>query len=104
MAKRRSSKKSDSFVFHPTGVCTTTITFKVTGGKLYNVNFNGGCSGNTQGLSKLLEGMEIEEVHKRLHGIRCGTKNSSCPDQMAAAVEVYVRKKLKRDITKPVIA
>lgn len=52
-----------------------------------NVRFTGGCSGNTQGVARLVEGMTAQEAVKRLSGIRCGMKPSSCPDQLAAAIQ-----------------
>ena len=60
------------------------IYIQVTGLKVV-----GGCSGNLQGIAKLVEGMEIDEVIKRLEGIRCGFKSTSCPDQIAKALEQY---------------
>ena len=57
--------------------------------KLTNVRFLGGCSGNTQGVSKLVEGMDIDEVIKRTDGILCGARPTSCPDQLARALKQY---------------
>lgn len=71
------------------GVCAGKITFDIDGNKVCGVKFNGGCAGNTQGVAKLVEGMEIDEVISRLKGIRCGFKNTSCPDQLATALEAY---------------
>lgn len=71
------------------GVCAGKITFDIADNKLCGVKFMGGCSGNTQGVAKLVEGMEVEEVISRLKGIRCGFKNTSCPDQLATALEKY---------------
>jgi len=56
-------------------------------GHIHNVQFYGGCSGNTQGLSRLIEGMEINDAISRLEGIRCGYKATSCPDQLAQALK-----------------
>ena len=67
------------------GVCSREITFDVQDHKVVNVHFNGGCSGNTQGLSRLVEGMDIDEAIHRLEGIKCGFKPTSCPDQLAQA-------------------
>ena len=73
--------------YHPKGVCSRLISFELTeDGRLHNVCFQGGCHGNTQGLSKLAEGMPAEELVDRLSGIRCGMRPSSCPDQLAKAV------------------
>lgn len=74
-------------IFKPTGVCAKEIHFDVVDNKLVNVSFVGGCSGNTQGISKLVEGMDVDEVIKRLKGVNCGGKGTSCPDQLAKALE-----------------
>ncbi len=71
------------------GVCSRAITFDVVDNKLTQVRFNGGCSGNTQGLSALLEGMEVEDAIRRLDGIKCGPRPTSCPDQLATALKMY---------------
>ena len=69
------------------GTCSRGVTFEIDGeGKLRNVSFDGGCSGNTQGISKLVEGMDAAEAVRRMSGIRCGFKQTSCPDQLAKAV------------------
>ena len=77
-----------SYTYTPRGVCSRQITFDVEDSKVYNVNFMGGCNGNTQGLSKLCEGMEVDELIKRLSDIDCGGKGTSCPDQLAKALEL----------------
>ena len=71
------------------GVCTRRITFDVKDHKLTNVHFEGGCAGNTQGVARLVEGMDIDEAIHRLDGIRCGFKPTSCPDQLAQALKEY---------------
>ena len=68
------------------GTCSSRIYFDLEDGIVKNVRFIGGCSGNTQGVSKLVEGMPVEEVIARLGGIRCGRKPTSCPDQLARAL------------------
>ena len=69
------------------GVCASHIEFEVDENqKVHNVRFIGGCSGNTQGVASLVEGMDAKEVINRLKGIRCGFKNTSCPDQLAKAI------------------
>ena len=74
------------------GVCAKSIDFEVDGGnKVRNVTFEGGCSGNTQGVAALVEGMAVEEAIRRLKGIRCGSKPTSCPDQLATALENYLK-------------
>ena len=74
------------YTYIPSGVCSRKITFELNDGIVSKVRFSGGCSGNTQGLSALAEGMKAEELIKRLSGIRCGFKSTSCPDQMAKAL------------------
>ncbi len=68
------------------GVCSRSITFDLENGLVRNVRFEGGCSGNTQGVAALVEGMPAEEAIRRLAGIRCGIKPTSCPDQLATAL------------------
>lgn len=80
-----------AYHFTPKGVCSRKIQFDIVDGKLCNVAFTGGCSGNTQGVARLVEGMEAEEAVRRLSGIRCGLKATSCPDQLAAAIEKALR-------------
>ena len=69
------------------GVCSREISFEVNDNKLTNVQFFGGCSGNTQGLSRLIEGMDVDEAIQRLDGIHCGPRPTSCPDQLARALK-----------------
>ena len=69
------------------GVCSRAITFKLTDGRVHDVQFEGGCSGNTKGIGALVEGMEAAEAIRRLSGIRCGFKSTSCPDQLAKALQ-----------------
>ncbi len=71
------------------GVCSREIDFDVIDGKVRNVHYLGGCNGNTQGVGALVEGMDIDEAIKRLKGIKCGFKATSCPDQLALALEQY---------------
>ncbi len=69
------------------GVCSRSIEFEIEDGIVKSVKFNGGCSGNTQGVSALVKGMSVDEAIKRMKGIRCGFKGTSCPDQLATALE-----------------
>jgi len=68
------------------GVCASEITYEVRDSKVYNVNFTRGCNGNGKGLGALLEGMDLSEVIRRLSGITCSNRMSSCPDQLALAL------------------
>ena len=74
------------------GTCSSVITFDLTDNKLSSVQFKGGCHGNLVGISKLVEGMDIDEIITRLEGIRCGSKETSCPDQLACALKAYKAK------------
>lgn len=74
-------------VFKTSGVCAKDISFEIENGSVKEVKFNGGCSGNTAGLSSLLQGMEVEDVIKRLEGLDCGGRGTSCPDQLAKALK-----------------
>ena len=69
------------------GTCSTQIDFDVIDNKIYNVKFTNGCNGNLKGIAALVEGQDIKEVEKKLKGIKCGFKNTSCPDQIAKALE-----------------
>lgn len=68
------------------GTCSREITFDIEDGVVRNVHFQGGCNGNTQGVSLLVEGMPAAEVVKRLSGVNCNGRGTSCPDQLAKAV------------------
>ena len=75
------------YSYRPSGVCARAITFELEDGKLHNVRFLGGCPGNTLGIASLVEGMDAREAVQRLSGIRCGYKPTSCPDQLAHALQ-----------------
>ena len=72
------------------GTCSRLIKFDVDGDKVKDVQFVMGCHGNTQGVAKLVEGMDIHEVIRRLKGIDCNGRGTSCPDQPAQALEQYL--------------
>ncbi len=73
--------------FRPSGVCSSLIEVELDGKIIKKVVFTGGCNGNTQGVSRLVEGMDAEEAIQKLEGIRCGYKPTSCPDQLAKALK-----------------
>ncbi len=73
--------------FRPRGVYSQRMTVEIEDGIIRSLRIMGGCSGNLQGISRLVEGMEAEEAIKRLEGIRCGFKPTSCPDQLAQALK-----------------
>lgn len=78
------------YTYSTKGVCASSINFNIENGKLKDISFLGGCDGNLKGLSNLLEGMDITTVVQRLKGISCGRKSTSCPDQLAMALEEII--------------
>ncbi|RKJ03935.1 TIGR03905 family TSCPD domain-containing protein [bacterium D16-54] len=78
-------------VYKTHNVCSREIHFDVKDHKLTNVKYIGGCSGNTQGVARLVEGMDINEAIERLEGIHCGFRPTSCPDQLAQALKAYAK-------------
>ena len=76
-------------IYKTQGTCSQQIEVEIDGDIVKNVKFIGGCNGNTQGVSKLVEGMKIDDVISRLKGIKCGMRPTSCPDQLARALEEY---------------
>ena len=75
-----------TYSYRPQGVCARGLSFEIEDNIVKNIEFMGGCSGNTQGVAALAEGMDANELGERLAGIRCGFKSTSCPDQLAKAV------------------
>lgn len=73
--------------YNPRGTCSRHFQIEVEEGVIQDVQVEGGCSGNLQGLSSLLKGMKVEEAIQRMEGIRCGMKPTSCPDQLAQALK-----------------
>ena len=73
--------------YHTSGTCSREIIVQTEDNKIVSVEFVGGCSGNTQGIAALVRGMDVNEAIGRLKGIRCGFKPTSCPDQLAKALE-----------------
>lgn len=71
------------------GVCSKLVNFDIIDNKVYNVSFIGGCAGNLKGISKLVEGMELNEIILRLEGITCGGKSTSCPDQFSQILSEF---------------
>ena len=82
-----------NYHFTPSGVCSRSIDFSVENGKIVDISIAGGCSGNLSGISSLVKGMEVDEVIERLQGIKCGPKDTSCPDQLAKALKLYKEEK-----------
>jgi uncharacterized protein (TIGR03905 family) len=75
-----------AFQYRTKGVCSRNISFDIVDGKITGVHFDGGCSGNTKGIAALVEGMPVEDAIRRMEGIQCGFKGTSCPDQLAKAI------------------
>lgn len=75
------------------GTCSRQIDISINDDQIIeNVKFTGGCSGNTQGVAALVSGMSVDEAIKRLEGIKCGPRSTSCPDQLALALKEYKNK------------
>ena len=79
------------YSFQPSGVCSAQIDFELEDGIVKNVAFTRGCNGNTQGVGALCEGMKAEDIVKRLEGIDCRGRGTSCPDQLAKAVKMALQ-------------
>lgn len=77
----------------PHGVCSRKIDIEIEDEIIKAVKYSGGCAGNTQGVAALVAGMSVDEAIERLSGIRCGFKNTSCPDQLATALKEYKAQK-----------
>ena len=80
------------YVYNPRGVCSIKMIFNIDADIIKSLSIIGGCPGNTVGVSKLVEGKKIDEVIALLKGINCGAKGTSCPDQVAIALEEYKQK------------
>ena len=76
-----------AYTYKTKGTCSQYINFEINDGILTNVSFQGGCNGNLKGIGRLVEGMKVEEVIARMEGISCGSKATSCPDQLAQALK-----------------
>ena len=79
------------YSYKTNGTCSVKVNFDVTDGIVSDVSFVGGCNGNLKGISALVEGMTVDEVIDRLQGIRCGFKQTSCPDQLSKALTEAVK-------------
>ncbi len=80
----------ENITYTTTGTCSRQIDITLNSdGIIENVKFTGGCSGNTQGVAALVVGMHIDEAIRRLEGIKCGPRSTSCPDQLAKALKTF---------------
>lgn len=78
------------YLYKTNGTCSKQITFEVNSNhKISNISYEGGCEGNLIVLSKLLEGMHIDDVIQKIEGIKCSNRTTSCPDQLAKALKIY---------------
>ena len=82
-----------TYSYKPKGTCSTNMTFTVENGIIEDVVVENGCSGHLKGLRALLMGMRVEDAISKLDGIRCGYKNTSCPDQIAQGLKAYLESK-----------
>ena len=85
-----------TYTYYPKGTCSKQMEVDLEDGIIKDVRVLGGCNGNLQGISKLVEGMDIDTVIERLDGIHCGMKETSCPDQLANALK-KAREKLAEE-------
>jgi len=85
-----------TYTYRPKGVCSQQMNITVEDGRVQKLEVLGGCDGNLKGIGSLIAGMPVDEVISRLEGIRCGYKDTSCPDQLAKAL-----KQMKAEMTEP---
>ena len=78
-----------NITYRPRGVCSRLMEIEIEDDKIRDVKVTGGCDGNLKGISMLLRGMSVDDAIERMKGIRCGSKNTSCPDQLAIALSEY---------------
>ena len=82
------------FEYKTKGTCSSKILFEIEDNKITGLEYIGGCNGNLQGISRLVAGMDVDEVISRVQGIRCGMKDTSCPDQLSKAL-VMAKEEMK---------
>lgn len=81
------------YTYHPQGVCSREMKIYYENGIIQDFEVVGGCNGNLKGVGALVKGMKLEDVKERLQGIRCGFRNTSCPDQLSKAIDEILSKK-----------
>lgn len=84
--------------YNTTGTCCRLMNISIENGLIANIEFIGGCNGNLSGIKNLVIGMKIEEVVAKLKGIKCGSKSTSCPDQLANCLLTYLEEKSKTTV------
>lgn len=77
------------YKYYPEGVCTRQINFRIEDNKVKDVEFISGCPGNLLGISKIVDGMDVNEVIEKFEGTTCGKRSTSCPDQFSKALKHY---------------
>ncbi len=87
--------QSEVIQYNAVGVCAQGIAIQIFDGIVQDVQFYGGCNGNQKGITALVKGLTIDDVISKLSGIRCGNKDTSCPDQLAKALILYKNKRLE---------
>lgn len=88
----------DIVKYETKGVCSSLIEVKIENNIIKDLHFVGGCNGNLQGISTLCKGMDVNDVIKKLRGIRCGSKQTSCPDQLANCLFEYLKETAKKAV------
>ena len=83
------------YSYAPKKVCSSQIQFEIDEGIVKRVHFTGGCNGNTQGICRLADGMKADDLIARLRGVDCNGRGTSCPDQLANAIELAVEEESK---------
>ena len=89
----RTTDGVDEVRFQPSGVCSKLMIMKIKDDQILEMETVGGCSGNLKGIGSLIKGMNINEVIKRLQGLPCGSRPTSCPDQLSIALKLYQQEK-----------
>jgi len=80
------------FSYKTSGTCSREIQFEIEDNRIKSVRFEGGCPGNLLGISNIVQGMEVDQVIQRFENVTCGSKATSCPDQLATALKKYQQK------------
>jgi len=88
----------ETIIYNTFGTCSKQIIIKLENDIIQDIEFIGGCHGNLQGIGQLAKGMKIEDIIEKLKGIRCGSKSTSCPDQLALGLQQYIEEKRKTTI------
>ena len=83
------------YIYEPKGICAYEIEYEIEGDVVKSVAFSGGCPGNHLGLNALVKNQKVDDIIKKLKGIKCGSKSSSCPEQLAIGLELIKNGKIK---------